>query len=81
MTATKEAGILNFLNFVHTPQIEDMAYDTYTSVNIVSAMILYTMYRSMSRDVEVSKSPATPRAAECVVKREAFHLGSVQIQL
>lgn len=48
---------------------------------IVSAMILYTMYRSMSRDVEVSKSPATPRAAECVVKREAFHLGSVQIQL
>ena len=48
-----------------------MAYDTYTDLYVnSSAMILYTMYRSIS-DVEVSQSPAaaTPRAA-CRVSKE-----------
>ena len=62
-----------------------MAYDTYTDLYVnSSAMILYTMYRSIS-DVEVSQSPAaaTPRAkdVEVCVKREPFHLGGMKMQL
>lgn len=52
------------------PQVVGSGYDTYTSVNSVSAMILYTiLYRSIS-DVEVSQSQI-----QMCVKREAFHSG------